>query len=323
MLWLGAESVRHCGEFADLVPAIQTMNRDGTDLVERVLLSQPAKDGPQNASGQNDWLMLPAWQFGRCFGIKIANVFPGNAARNLASVQGAYLLFDGETGETLCGMDGAMLTLRKTAANSAAAADWLARKDASVLCMVGAGALAPHLVEAHCSIRPIRKVLWWNRSKASLGHAIDLMRALLPEVEFQAVDDLAKAVAAADIVSCATMATDPLVEGAWLKPGAHLDLVGGYRPDMREADDDCIRRAARHYVDARFTTLDVAGDLTRPIAAGVLPEAAIIDLQQVARGEKPKRLFDDEITWFKSGGGGHEDLATAWAVYQAYRAENA
>lgn len=320
MLWLGAETVRHCGEFADLVPALQAMNRDGTDLVERLLLSQPAGKGPQNATGQNDWLMLPAWQFDRCFGIKIANVFPGNAQRNLASVQGAYLLFDGETGETLCGMDGAMLTLRKTAANSAAAADWLARKDASVLCMVGAGALAPHLVEAHCAVRPIRKVLWWNRSPGTLKHAIELMQALLPEVAFQAVDDLAKAVGAADIVSCATMATDPVIRGEWLKPGAHLDLVGGYRPDMREADDSCVVRAARHYVDARFTTIEVAGDLTRPIESGLLKAEAVIDLQQVARGEKPKRVSEDEITWFKSGGGGHEDLATAWAVYQAFKA---
>jgi ornithine cyclodeaminase len=310
MLWIGPEMVRHCGEFETLVPAIQAMNRDGTDLVERLLLSQSLKDG-----GQNDWLMLPAWQFDRCFGIKIANVFPGNAARNLASVQGAYLLFDGQTGETLCGMDGAMLTLRKTAANSGAAADWLARKDAAILCMVGAGALAPHLVEAHCAVRPIRKVLWWNRSPAPVAHAIELMRALLPDVEFQAVADIAKAVIEADIVSCATMAPEPLVEGALLKPGAHLDLVGGYRPDMREADDSCIRRAARHYVDARFTTIEVAGDLTQPIAAGLLDAAGIIDLRQVARGEKPKRLSEDEITWFKSGGGGHEDLATAWYVF--------
>jgi ornithine cyclodeaminase len=316
MLWLGAETVRHCGDFAVLVPAIQAMNRDGTDQVERLLLSQKLQDG-----GQNDWLMLPAWRFDRCFGVKIANVFPGNAARNLASVQGAYLLFDGQTGQTLCGMDGAMLTLRKTAANSAAAAAWLARKDAAVLCMIGAGALAPHLVEAHCAVRPIRKVLWWNRSQPPLRHAIELTQRLLPDVEVQAVLELGKAVAEADIISCATMAVDPVLRGAWLKRGAHIDLVGSYRPDMREADDACVLRAVRHYVDARFTTLEVAGDLTKPIAAGLLDPRNVIDLQQVARDEKPKRLNDEEITWFKSGGGGHEDLATAWAVYQAYRGE--
>lgn len=315
MLWLDADNVRRCGAFSSLVPAIQAMNRDGTDRIDRMLISQPTQ------AGQNDWLMLPAWQFDRCFGIKIANVFPGNAARNLASVQGAYLLFDGETGETLCGMDGAMLTLRKTAANSAAAADWLARKDAATLCMVGAGALAPHLVEAHCAVRPIKRVVWWNRSRDALYRAITSVRPLLPHVAIEATTDLAAAIARADIVSTATMSLEPLIKGAWLKLGAHLDLVGGYRPDMREADDDCLKRAARIYVDARFTTLEVAGDLTQPIAAGLLDPASVIDLEQIARGEKPKRMSDTEITWFKSGGGGHEDLATAWAVYQAFKGE--
>lgn len=316
MLWLDAEAVLHFGDFRRLVPAIQEMNRRGTDRVERMLLSQPRQEG-----GQNDWVMLPAWQYDTCFGIKIANVFPGNAAKNLASVQGAYLLFDGMTGETLCGLDGAMLTLRKTAANSAAAADWLARKDAGILCMVGAGALAPHLIEAHCTVRGIRRVLWWNRSRPALDRAIAALAPRLPKVAIVAADDLRDAISAADIVSTATMASEPLVKGAWLRPGTHLDLVGGYRPDMWEADDDCIKLAARRYVDARFTTIEVAGDLTQPIASGVLDPASVIDMEQVARGERPKRLSDDEITWFKSGGGGHEDLATAWAVYRAFKAE--
>jgi alanine dehydrogenase len=315
MLWLDAEAVLHFGDFRLLVPAIQEMNRQGTDQVERMLLSQPS-----TAGAQNDWLMLPAWQYGTCFGIKIATVFPGNAARNLASVQGAYLLFDGETGETLCGMDGAMLTLRKTAANSAAAADWLARKEAETLCMVGAGALAPHLIEAHCAVRPIRQVLWWNRSRPAVERAIAALAPRLPKVALVAADDLHDAISFADIISTATMATEPLVKGVWLRSGTHLDLVGGYRPDMREADDDCINFAARHYVDARFTTLEVAGDLTRAIASGALDPASVIDMEQVARGERPKRISEDEITWFKSGGGGHEDLATAWAVYKAFKA---
>jgi alanine dehydrogenase len=316
MLWLDAEAVRHFGDFRRLVPAIQEMNRQGTDRVERMLISQPLPAGVQN-----DWLMLPAWQYGKCFGIKIANVFPGNTAKNLASVQGAYLLFDGETGETLCGLDGPMLTLRKTAANSAAAADWLARKDAETLCMVGAGALAPHLIEAHCSVRPIKRVLWWNRSRPALERAIAALAPRLPKVALVAADDLRAAISLADIVSTATMATEPLVKGAWLRSGAHLDLVGGYRPDMREADDECITRAARHYVDARFTTIEIAGDLIQPIAAGLLNSASVIDMGQGARGERPKRSASDEITWFKSGGGGHEDLATAWAIYKAFKAE--
>jgi ornithine cyclodeaminase len=297
------------------VPAIQEMNGQGTDRVERMLVSQPLPGG-----AQNDWLMLPAWQYGKCFGIKIANVFPGNAAKDLASVQGAYLLFDGATGETLCGLDGPMLTLRKTAANSAAAADWLARKDTETLCMVGAGALAPHLVEAHCAVRPVRRVLWWNRSRPALERAVADLAPRIPKTAIVAADDLKDAVSSADIVSTATMAREPLIKGAWLRAGTHLDLVGGYRPDMREADDDCITVSACHYVDARFTTLGIAGDLTQPIASGVLDPAAVIDMAQVYRGEAPKRQSDDEITWFKSGGGGHEDLATAWAIYRAFKA---
>jgi ornithine cyclodeaminase len=316
MLWLDAEAVLRFGDFRRLVAAIQEMNRRGTDQVERLLLSQALPGG-----GRNDWLMLPAWRYGICFGIKIATVFPGNATKKLASIHGAYLLFDGETGETLCGMDGAMLTLRKTASNSAAAAEWLAREEAGTLCMVGAGALAPHLIEAHCSVRPIKRVLWWNRSRPALERAVAALTPRLPKVAIVATDDLRDAVSSADIVSCATMTNEPLVKGAWLRAGAHLDLVGGYRPDMREADDDCIARAARHYLDARLTTIEVVGDLTQPIASGVLDPASIIDMGQVARGEKPKRLSDDEITWFKSGGGGHEDLATAWAVYRAFKAE--
>jgi ornithine cyclodeaminase len=315
MRWLDAQAVLHFGDFRRLVPAIQEMNLRGTDQVDRLLLSQ------SSAGGRNDWLMLPAWQHDRCFGLKTVSVFPANAARNIASVQGAYLLFDGETGEMLCGLDGAMLTLRKTAANSAAAADWLARQDAETLCMVGAGALAPHLVEAHCAVRPIRQVLWWNRSRPAVERAIAALAPRLPKVAIVVADDLHGAIAFADIVSTATMASAPLVKGVWLRSGTHLDLVGGYRPDMREADDDCATFAARHYVDARFTTIAEAGDLTQPIASGALDPAAVIDMGQVARGEKPKRISEDEITWFKSGGGGHEDLATAWAVYRAFKAE--
>ena len=185
--------------------------------------------------------------------------------------------------------------------------------------MVGAGALAPHLVEAHCAVRPIRQVLWWNRSRPALARAIAALAPRLPKVEITVAEDLHDAISFADIVSTATMATEPLVKGAWLRLGTHLDLVGGYRPDMREADDDCIAFAARRYVDARLTTIEVAGDLTQPISSGVLDPASVIDMEEVARGRKPTRLSDDEITWFKSGGGGHEDLATAWSVYKAFK----
>src|SRR5262249_7739866 len=130
-------------------------------------------------------------------------------------------------------------------------------------------------------------------------------------VRIEATENLESAVRWADLVSCATMATKPLLKGAWLKPGKHLDLVGGFRPGMREADDEAVQRASRHYIDTRITTIGVSGDITDPIEAGLIDPAALIDTGELARGEKPGRIAREEITFFKSGGGGHEDLGTA------------
>jgi alanine dehydrogenase len=303
MRMVAAEDVHRLLDYPSLVEALRELFRRGVDRVERQLLTQPLADG-----GRNDWLILPAWQFGRNLGVKLVSVFPGNEARAIASVLGLYLLFDGETGAPLLCVDGAAITLRKTAANSALAATYLARADAATLLMVGAGAMAPHLIQAHAAVRPIRRVLVWNRTPA---RAEALARELaLPGVTIEAVDDLSGAVAAADVISAATMAKAPILLGRWLKPGQHLDLVGGYREDMREADDEAIRRS-RIFVDARFTAAAHAGDISDPLARGLISDADITDSFQLARGEKPGRQDDGEITLFKSGGGGHEDLGTA------------
>ena len=231
---VGAEETHRLLDYPGLVEALRDLFRLGVDRVERVLLSQ---DLPQG--GRNDWLLLPAWQYGRHQGVKLVSVYPGNEARGIATVQGLYLLFDGGTGLPLLCVDGAALTLRKTAANSALAATYLARPDATTLLMVGAGAMAPALIEAHAAVRPIRRVLIWNRTPA---RAETLAAGLnIPGLAASAVTDLAAAVGAADIISAATMAQAPLIRGRWLKPGQHLDLVGGYRADMREADDEATR----------------------------------------------------------------------------------
>jgi ornithine cyclodeaminase len=289
------------------------MNKRGVDLIDRMLLSQPNR--PQ---GQNDWLLLPAWSFDRYFGIKLVSVFPDNPQHGLPAVQGIYALFEGRKGAAIVTLDGAALTLVKTAANSAMASDLLSRKNSEILLVCGGGALAPHLIAAHCAMRPIKRVLWWNRRPETL-EAAPLRAAGLP---VEVVTDLAAAVAQADIVSTATRATAPIIEGAWLKPGCHLDLVGGYLPEMREADDATFRRAARHYVDARLTTVGVAGDICAPMTAGLTSEDALIDMFQLNRAERPGRLDDREITWFKSGGGGHEDLAVAQYLYERHSDAN-
>jgi len=297
-------------EFPPLVEALRDLFRRGVDEARAIHLSQPLAEGRRN-----DWLLLPAWQFDRHMGVKLVSVFAHNEAKGLASVQGLYVLFDGSSGLPLAAIDGAAITLWKTAANSALAASYLARKDVRRLLMVGAGALAPYLARAHCAMRPIAQLMIWNRTVSKAEHmAATLMR---PGLSVEVVSDLAAAVARADIVSCATMASTPIVKGAWLAPGTHLDLVGAYRPETREADDEAIRRA-RVFIDAWFTAGEHCGDICQPLAAALLRKEDITDTFQLARGERPGRQRDDEITLFKSGGGGHEDLGTAQHILEVF-----
>jgi len=303
MRHIDADTTHRLLDYRGLVEGLRDMYQRGVDLTERKVLHQKLPDG-----SQNDWLILPAWQFGRHQGIKLVSVFPGNEKKGLASVLGLYVLFDGETGQPILTVDGAALTLRKTVCNSALAVDYCARKDASKLLVVGAGNLAPHVVKAHASVRPIREVRIWNRTAAKAGALAQQLSR--PGFAVSAAADLESAVPWADIVSGVTMTKQPLIEGTWLRPGQHLDLIGGFRPDMREADDAAVKRS-RLFIDARFSVLDECGDICQPLAAGLIKERDITDLFQLARGERPGRQTDDEITFFKSGGGGHEDLATA------------
>lgn len=282
---------------------------------------------PMKRAGEDDamLLLMPAWSdtsgaIGEdaVMGVKIVSVIPGNAARGLASVVGAYVLLSGVTGVPLAVLDGARLTLWRTAGASALAADFLARPDARRLVMVGAGSLAEHLVEAHASVRPIEEVTVWNRSRAK-AEAFAATFAGRP-FKVTATDDLEAAVREADVVSAATMSTEPLIRGAWLKPGAHVDLVGGYTPAMREADDAAVARA-RVFVDTRAGATKEAGDITRPIAAGALTLDGIVgELAELCRGTVGGRATGQEITLFKSVGTALEDLVAARLVHRAISA---
>ena len=176
-------------------------------------------------------LLMPAWQTGQFIGVKIATVFPGNSARGKAAVNAAYVLISAASGEVLAMVDGGELTARRTAAASALAADYLARKDAGHLLVVGTGRLSLNLIEAHAAVRPIRWVTIWGRSPEKAAAVAE--KAAAAGFETEATDDLASAVGHADIVSCATLSNEALVHGAWLKPGAHLDLVGAFTPTTR------------------------------------------------------------------------------------------
>jgi ornithine cyclodeaminase len=256
-------------------------------------------------------LLMTAWQPGGCYGVKTVNVAPDNAAKGLPGVFASYTLFDATTGQPLALIDGSELTARRTAAASALAARFLARPDATRLTLVGAGRVAALLPAAHRCVRPIREVRVWNHRAAG---AQALVQALQQQgFAAQAVTDLREAVQDSDIVSCATLATEPLVHGPWLAAGSHLDLIGSFTPQMREADDDCWR-TARVVVDT-MEALQKSGDLLGPIAQGAFaPQDLCGTLADLCRGTAPGRQSASERTVFKSVGTALEDLAAALLV---------
>ncbi|CAN5703785.1 ornithine cyclodeaminase family protein [soil metagenome] len=262
-------------------------------------------------------LLMPAWT-ARHIGIKLVTVFPDNAKRSLPSVLGQYMLLDGRSGQTVALLDGTMLTKRRTACASGLAARYLAPASATRLLMIGTGALAPHLIRVHAKVRPIREVAIWGRRPEAADALARELAASLPAalgrpVTVRAVADRKVAVAEADIISCATLSKEPLVEGDWLREGQHVDLVGAYTPEMRESDDRAVWRA-RVYVDTRAGALKEGGDIVQPMRNGTIDEDDVIaDLFELTRGQQTGRLPGDtaSITLFKSVGTALEDLAAA------------
>jgi ornithine cyclodeaminase len=258
-------------------------------------------------------LLMPAWQVGDKIGVKLVTVMPGKDSRSVSAV---YVLFDGVSGVPLAMMDGEEITARRTAGASALAATHLARADASHLVMIGSGRQSAGLVAAHASVRPIRRVTIWSRTCGQADHAAKMHRA--EGLNATATDDLEAAVREADIVSCATLSTTPLVRGQWLRPGTHLDLVGAFKADMRESDDEAMQRADRIFVDDRAAALAEGGDIVQALASGAIRGDKIVgDLRNLVAGSYAGRRSAGEITVFKSVGFALEDLAAAKAVLAA------
>ena len=286
---------------------IEHHERD-VDTRGSAVLAQPSAAG----GTEDNFLALPAWQTGRAIGAKLVSVFPGNEhnGSGLPSVQGVYVLFSGEDGRVEAVIDGAAITERKTAADSAMGARFLAREDAERMLMVGAGVMARPLIEAHLAARPsIRQVQIWNRTPA---RADDLAARLSVEgVEVSSTTDLEAAAREADVISCATMATEPLILGEWLRPGAHLDLVGSFRLDMHECDAEALKRGSV-FVDSPWSAVEDCGEIVSALSDGTLARSDILaDNFDFARKQHPGRTSADQITVFKNGGGGHLDLMVA------------
>jgi ornithine cyclodeaminase/alanine dehydrogenase-like protein (mu-crystallin family) len=295
--------------FDRLVPALQEMFARGCEVPPRHVHEVAVPGGAAFTS-----LIMPAWLPGRYYGIKTINIAPDNARRGLPGLHATYTLFDGTTGAPLAVMDGDAITHRRTAGASALAARWLARSDARHLLVVGAGQIARLLPHAYRAVRAIGQVSVWARDGAKAQALAAQWRA--EGLPARAVTNLQAACGEADVVSCATLATEPVVHGAWLRPGTHLDLIGSFTPAMREADDDCFVGASL-YLDTE-EGLKKSGELLGPMARGVFAAEDVRGtLATLSRGEVVGRTHEEERTVFKSVGTALEDLAAAMLVYEA------
>lgn len=269
----------------------------------------PREDSPSTL------LLMPAWEAGAFLGVKVITVSPHNGNYHLPAVQGVYLLFDAHRGIPLAQIEAQTLTALRTAAASALASTYLSRPDSQSLLMLGTGALAPYLIRAHAGVRPIRRVFLWGRHREN---AESLARRLRPAAPFpiEVVSTIEEAIREADIISAATLSATPLIDGDLLRPGQHLDLVGSFKPDMREANDEAIRRSSV-FVDTRQCAPHESGDLAIPIQRRILTIGAIrADLFELCSGKHSGRRHNEEITFFKSVGHALEDLVAARLAYQ-------
>ncbi|WP_367716590.1 ornithine cyclodeaminase [Nitratireductor sp. GISD-1A_MAKvit] len=293
-----------------LIDALLQAHRGAMPVSDVVVQNDPADTG-------NQFITLPGWVPGGPIAVKMVGVFPGNERLSppQPNVQGLVAMFDGETGAPVLVADGAAMTARKTAGDSALGSLLLSREDAQVLLVVGAGALAPHFAAAHLAARPsLKRVLIWNRTVRKAEEVADSLRR--NGVDAQSVADIDEAAASADVITCVTMSDRTLIRGALLKPGTHLDLVGAYMTSLRETDDEALTRG-RVFVDTRCG-MENTGDLGPALASGAINAAQIAgDHFDLAQGRVQGRRTADEITVFKNVGGAHLDVFTAIALHNA------
>ena len=312
MRFIDTRATRDALPFDRLIPALRDLFVAGCEVPVRH--THTLLDAQGGTAGT--LLIMPAWQPGAYLGIKTVGIFPGNAQHALPGLHSTYLLFDAQTGVPLAQIDGNEITSRRTAAASALAASYLALTDARHLLVVGAGRVAALLPAAYRAVRPIDRVSVWARNAAQAEALAQQWRA--DGVDARACSDLPAAASEADIVSCATLATEPVVHGAWLRPDSHLDLIGSFTPAMREADDACFGGGVRLYVDTS-EALQKSGELLCPMSRGVFAADDVAGtLADLCSGRAPGRGAGEGRTVFKSVGTALEDLAAAVLVVGAH-----
>ena len=305
-----AETEQHL-PFSALLSALEQMFVEGCEIPLRH--NHPI--GGVTPQENGILLLMPAWQTGKRLGVKTVSIFPGNATHGLPGLHSVYTLYNARTGQPLAVLDGDTITSRRTAAASALAARWLSRPDAKRLLIVGSGRVACLLPHAYRCVRDIEHIDVWSRNPASAQALVNALRSQgLPA---HSAPNLEAAVRLADIVSCATLSTAPLIEGTWLQPGTHLDLIGSFTPAMREADAECLRRATV-FADTSEALIK-AGDLLSAIDEGAwTAEQLTATLEQLCREQHAGRSSAGQITLFKSVGSALEDLAAACLAYDGW-----
>jgi ornithine cyclodeaminase len=303
MRFIDAAEVRRLLTFPVLIDAIEAGHRRPKMEVQDGFLG----------SERAQYFVRHAVDAGRLMGSKLITSFPGNLGGTLPAVQAVVVLFDGADGRPLAVIDGTEVTYWRTAAVAALGARLLSRPDVTTMLLVGAGEMAKWLVRAHRAVRPsIKRVMIWNRTA---GRAAALAKLLEAEgIAAEPVTDLDAATRSADLITACTRSHEPLIKGAHVKPGAHLDLVGGYTPQTREADDEAARRALV-FTDRRESAFAGVGDILSPIESGAI-EDVLGDLYDLVPGKVRGRRSPDDITFFKVAGGGHLDLMTAEVIYK-------
>lgn len=308
MVVIDTDQTRAALSFETAIPALREA------FVEGAIVPARHVHYIESGNAHGTTLIMPAWNARGYFGVKVINIYPENTTLGLPGLHATYNLYSARTGVPLAQVDGDVVTAFRTAGAAALGASYLARADARVLLIVGSGRIAGLVAQAMSTVRPIKRVLVWNVRVAGAERLAANLRAL--GIDAQAVADLETGVRQADIVSCSTLSTVPLVKGAWLRPGTHLDLIGSFKPDMIETDTDCFD-GTTVYVDTDEAPTK-AGDLLAAFGAGVLSREQIRGtLEDLTKGQAPGRVNEQEVTVFKAVGSALEDLTLAALVYEA------
>lgn len=304
---IDAERLRALTPWPRLIDELQSAFRSPCEVPERLHF---------DIGGLGSLIVMPAWRQHGFLGVKLVQVFPGNSSLGKPTVHGMYMLASATSGEVLALVDAQELTVRRTAATSALASRFLSRDSSRCLLIMGTGRLAFDVISAHAIVRPLEKVLIWGRNSeraSSLSKRVNAALGLYAEP----VASLRPALLQADIVSTVTTAIDPILPGRSVRPGTHVDLIGGYTPAMREADDD-LMVSAKIYVDSVSSALREAGDIVNPLRRGIIDRSAIRgDLFDLCAGRVPERRSDHDITVFKSVGLALEDLTAAGLAWNS------